>query len=66
MYVVDVIDDSQRANDTPTAMLSLSQLTSLKQWHRRLTHCSPSTIQEMANQNLVDGLRISGIEMRGK
>ena len=66
MYLVDVMNNLQEANDTPMAMSSLSQSTSLEQWHRRLTHCSPSTIQEMANHNLVDGLRISGVEMRGK
>ncbi len=66
MYIVDVVDDSQEANTTPIAMSSLSHSTSLEQWHRRLTHCSPSTIQEMANNNLVDGLKISGTEMRGK
>ncbi len=27
--------------DTPLAMISLSQLTTLERWHRRLAHCSP-------------------------
>ncbi len=66
MYIVDVVNDLRKDDTTPTAMSSLSNSTSLEQWHRRLTHCSPSTIQEMSNNNLVDGLTISGTEMRGK
>jgi hypothetical protein len=50
----------------PTAMTSLSQSTSLEQWHRRLTHCSPSMIQDMANNNLVDGLKVSEMTVNGK
>ena len=49
MYVIDVLDNIPETSNTPIAMSSLSQSTSLEQWHRRLTHCSPSTIQEMAN-----------------
>ena len=49
MYLLDVID---HAPSEPTAALSLSQPTSLEQWHRRLAHCSPLTIQEMASKNL--------------
>ena len=59
MYVVDTISDH-----SPMAMSSLSRPTSLEQWHRRLTHCSPATIQEMAD--LVDGLTIVGKDLRGK
>ncbi len=69
MYVVDVIENEEvgrNVPDNPLAMSSLSNPTSLEQWHRRLTHCSPSTIQEMANKNLVDGLIITGEELRGK
>jgi hypothetical protein len=47
-------------------MSSISQPTSLEQWHRRLTHCSPLTIQEMAANNLVDGLKLSGTSVNGK
>jgi hypothetical protein len=48
------------------AMKTHSQQISLEQWHRRFAHCSPLTIQEMAKQNLVDGLQISGTELTGK
>jgi len=61
MYVVDDLN-----GNTPIAMTSLSQPTSLEQWHRRLTHCSPSTIAEMTKNNLVDGLKVFGNELRGK
>ena len=63
MYLLEEVDDAP--NDT-VAMLSTSQPTSLEQWHRRLTHCSPLTIQEMAGKNLVDGLQISGMTLSGK
>jgi transposase InsO family protein len=63
MYLLETIDN---APGTPLAMASLSQPTSLEQWHRHLTHCSPLTIQDMANNNLVDGLRISGTAVDGK
>ena len=67
MYVVEVIDNSGvTLPNTPTAMGSLSRPASLEQWHRRLAHCSPLTIQEMMNDNLVDGLNVSGKELRGK
>lgn len=60
MYILETIDDK------PLAMSSISQPTSLEQWHRRLTHCSPLTIQEMATKNLVDGLKLSGTSVTGK
>jgi transposase InsO family protein len=63
MYLLETIDN---APDTPLAMTSLSHPTSLEQWHRRLTHCSPLTIQEMANNNLVDGLKLSETAVNGK
>ena len=47
-------------------MLSLSKPTSLEQWHRRLAHCSPLAIQEMAKHNLVDRLIISKTAINGK
>ena len=56
MYVLDAIDTPP---NTPLAMKSISQSIPLEQWHRRFTHCSPLTIQDMANRNLVDGLQIS-------
>jgi hypothetical protein len=40
MYLLDVLDN---APNTSRAMLSLSQPTTLVQWHRRFTHCSPLT-----------------------
>src|ERR1700678_1005050 len=60
MYILETIDD------IPLAMSSVSQPTSLEQWHRRLTHCSPLTIKEMAANQLVDGLKLSGTELTGK
>ena len=47
-------------------MGSLSKPTSLEQWHQRLTHCSPLTIQEMEAKNLVDGLKLSETNIKGK
>ena len=67
MYVVDEINDvSPEVLGSPLAMASLSQPASLEQWHRRLTHCSPSTILEMSKGNLVDGLEVSETDLRGK
>ena len=60
MYLLETLDIPI------TAMTTLSQSVSLEQWHRRLAHCSPKTIQEMAEGNLVDGLRISDKTMKGK
>jgi hypothetical protein len=62
MYLLDPVKESR----TPIAMKSLSQSIPLGQWHRRLAHCSPSTIEEMAKQNLVDGLQISDTTLTGK
>ena len=67
MYVVEPIDvPLSTVPTTPVALASLSQPTSLEQWHRRLAHCSPATIQDMANHELVDGLNISERGLRGK
>lgn len=63
MYLLDVVDSSP---DISLALTSLSRLTSLEQWHQRLTHCSPSTIQEMATKNLVDGLDLSENIVNGR
>jgi hypothetical protein len=63
MYLLEPLDN---APNPPLAMSSLSQTTSLEQWHRRLAHCSPKTIQEMSVNNLVDGLKISGTTLNGK
>jgi len=60
MYIVDTVDHS------PMAMSSLSCPTSLEQWHRHLTHCSPTTIREMASCDLVNGLTILGKDLQGK
>ena len=64
MYVVEPINDDTPG--IPLALTSLSQPTSLEQWHRRLTHCSPSTIQEMVSGNLVEGLKVSSSDLRGR
>ena len=53
MYILETTDD------IPLTMSSMSQPTSLEQWHYQLTHCSPLTIQEMAIKKLVDGLSMS-------
>ena len=63
MYLLEALDT---APHTPLALNSLSQPTSLEQWHRRLTYCSPSTIKDMANNKLVDGLTISETTLNGK
>ena len=63
MYLLETVDNPP---DTTLAMTSLSKPTSLEQWHRRLAHCSPLTIQEMTKNNLVDGLVISETTMNGK
>jgi hypothetical protein len=63
MYLLEAVD---HVPNTPLAMRSLSQPTTLEQWHRRLTHCSPLTIQEMASKGLVDGLDISNAVINGK
>jgi hypothetical protein len=63
MYLLETIDTTP-----PLAMSSnsLSQPASLEQWHRRLSHCSPLTIQNMAKNGLVDGLRITETVLNGK
>ncbi len=66
MYVVDDLELGSGLPSTPLAMASLSQLVSLAQWHRRLTHCIHLTITEMSKGNLVDSLNISESELRGK
>ena len=63
MYLLEAVEP---APSTPLAMGSLIQPTTLEQWHRRLAHCSPLTIQEMANNGLVDGLKISDVTLTGK
>jgi len=64
MYIVDEIDDN--VPSVFGTMASLASSASLEQWHRRFAHCSPSTITEMAKSNLVNGLRVSGNDLRGK
>ena len=59
MYVVET-------SHTPRAMGSLSNNTSLEQWHHRFSHCNPTTIHDMAKSNLVDGLKISKDSVQGK
>ena len=63
MYLLETLDN---APNPPLAMTSLSQPVPLEQWHRRLTHCSPLTIHDMARGNLVDGLKISEVTINGK
>jgi len=69
MYVINEIggDTPQiAAPDAPLTMISLLHPASLEQWHRRLAHCSPLTIAKMMKGNLVDGLHVSGNDLRGK
>ena len=61
MYILEAIDPSL---NVPFTMTSLSQPTSLEQWHRCFAHCSPSTIQDMVNNNLVDGGKIISVTNR--
>ena len=63
MYLLETLDDIPKI---PIVMTSLSQPVSLEQWHRRFTHCSPMTIHDLANNNLVDGLNISEMTLTGK
>ena len=63
MYLLETIDTTPH---TPLALSSLSKPTSLEQWHRRLTHCSPLAIKDMASNKLVDGLMISETSLNGK
>jgi hypothetical protein len=41
MYLLETVNNSL---SVPVAMTSLSQPTSLEQWHQRLAHCSPLMI----------------------
>ena len=67
MYVIDELNgDLPGIPNVLLAMTSLSKPVSLEQWHRRLAHCSPLTIAEMSKEKLVDGLIISGNDLRGK
>jgi len=66
MYLVDELGGLPSVSYAHLGRTSLSQPTSLEQWHRRLTHCSPLTIAEMSKGNLVDGLNISGSDLCGK
>ena len=63
MYLLEALDN---ISDTPIAMISLSQPTSLEQWHRQLTHYSPLIIQGMVSNNLVDELKITSNTVSGK
>ena len=63
MYLLEALDNLP---NYPIAMSSLSQPTSLKQWHQCLTYCSPLTIKEMASKNLVNELIISETAISGK
>ena len=65
MYLLETIDNVPNP-PPPLAMTSLSRPVPLEQWHRRLTHCSPLTINDMAKGNLVDGLNISEATITGK
>ena len=63
MYLLETFDGPSHI---PLALNSLSQTTSLEQWHRRFAHCSPLTIKDMASNNLVDGLKFTDETLNGK
>src|ERR1700678_2063061 len=65
MYLIDTVDDPPQISLAMSSN-SLSQRVPLEQWHRRLAHCSPLTIKDMAKHNLVDGLTISEDSLNGK
>ncbi len=66
MYVVDELHNLPSVLHIHLGRTSLSQPAPLEQWHCCLTHCSSSTILEMLNGNLVDGLNISAKDLCGK
>ena len=63
MYLLETVEGLPT---NPMAMTSLSQPTSLEQWHQCLTHCSSLTIKDMVNKGLVDGLDVSEASISGK
>ena len=63
MYLLETLDGSSHV---PLALSSLSQTTTLEQWHRRFAHCSPLTIRDMAANDMVDGLKLVGDTLDGK
>ena len=63
MYLLETLSEPSQI---PLALSSLSQTTSLEQWHRRFAHCSPLTIKDMATRNMVDGLKLAGDTLDGK
>ena len=66
MYLLEPIDELMKISQISVSLKLLSQTINLEQWHRCLAHCSPLMIQDMANSNLVDGLRISTNDLTGK
>ncbi len=67
MYILNTLNNMDKnIPNHPLAMGSLSQSTSLEQWHRQLAHCSPSTISDMVRKKLVDGLVIIESNLQGK
>jgi hypothetical protein len=63
MYILEMLTEPKHI---PQALISLSHGTLLEQWHWRLIHCSPLTIREMVSNNMVDGLKISDDDLKGK
>jgi GAG-pre-integrase domain len=63
MYILETLNKLKHISQ---ALILLSHGMSLEQWHQRLTHCSPLTIREMASNNMVDGLKISDDDLKGK
>lgn len=51
---------------TTHANISTANPASLGDWHRRMVHGSPDTIEEMCSKNLVDGLDITDHKLGGK
>jgi len=66
MYVVNEVDNDLPGMEAPLTLVSISQPTSLEQWHCHLSHCSPLTITEMTKLGLVDGLKVLGTDLQGR
>ena len=63
MYLLETLSEPSQI---PLALSSLSQTTSLEQWHCCFAHCSSLMIKDMATHNMVDGLKLAGDNLDGK
>lgn len=66
MYIVEGMNNNAHGvPNNPIMMGFLSRSASLEQWHRCLTHCSPSLILEMVSGNLVNSLDVTSNSLQG-